>query len=118
MVVVVETDQLSQPEVTSQRGRLGADPFHHVAVAAEHEGPVVDYRVAGLVVAKGQMAFGHGHPHPVPESLPQGTGGDLDARGQAALRMTRSQRSPLAELLQFLERQAVAGQVQQRVQQH
>ncbi len=118
VIVVVEADQLSQPQMSCQRGRLGADPLHHVAVAAEHEGPVIHNLVAGLVVAIGQMAFRHRHPHPVPESLSQGSGGDLDTRGQAPLRMTRGARSPLAELLQFFERQVVAGQMQKGVEQH
>ena len=42
VVVVVDVDQPAQAEVAGQGGRLVADALHQVAVAADHEGVVVD----------------------------------------------------------------------------
>ena len=42
VVVVVDVDQPAEAEVAGQRRRLVADALHEVAVAADHEGVVVD----------------------------------------------------------------------------
>ncbi len=117
LVVVVQADQLAQLQVTRQRRRLGGDAFHQVAVADEGPGAVVDHGVAGAVVGAGQLRLGDGHADRVGEPLPQRAGGDLDARRVAALRMPRRLAAPLAELLQVVDGQPVAGDVQQAVQQ-
>ena len=92
--------------------------LHHVAVGADRIGVVVHHRFAGAVVALGEEALGHRHPHRVGEALPERPGGDLHAGGVPALGVPRGARAPLAELLQVLERELVAAEVQQRVQQH
>src|SRR3546814_12167897 len=51
------------------------------------------------------------------EALPERPGGDFHARGVAALGMSRRLAAPLPELLDVVERQVVAGDVQQAVQQ-
>src|SRR5581483_4364753 len=61
---------------------------------------------------------GERHADAVGEALPERTGGGLDAGGEMRLRMSRRARAPLAKLLQLVERQVVAGEVQERVEQH
>jgi hypothetical protein len=49
---------------------------------------------------------------------PERPGGSLDAGRVAVFRMARGLAVQLAEILQVVDRQVVAGQVQQRIQQH
>jgi len=111
-VVVVKDDQLTELKVAGERTGLGLDPLHHVAVARDDVGTMVDDLVSGSVEARGQMRLGHGHAHRVAEPLSEGTGGGLHARRQVALRMTRGQTVPLAEALDLIERQIIAGQME------
>ena len=46
LVVVVERDQLAEPEMPGERRRLRGDAFHEVAVRAQHVGVVIDHLVA------------------------------------------------------------------------
>jgi hypothetical protein len=117
VVLVVEGDQLAEPEVAGQRGRLHRDALHQVAVGAEDVGSVVDDRVVGPVVAGGEVGLGEGEPDGVGEPLAERAGGDLDAGGVAALGVAGRLRAQLAEGLDLLDRQVVAGQVEQRVEQ-
>ena len=41
-VVVVQADQLAEPQVAGQRRRFGRDAFHQVAIADDHVGVVID----------------------------------------------------------------------------
>ena len=118
VVVVVERDQLAQPEVAGEAGGLGGDALLEVAIGAEGVGPVVDDLVAGPVELGGQPALGDGHAHRVGEALAQRAGGGLDARGHAELGVARRARAHLAEALELLERQVVAGEVEHRVEEH
>ncbi len=63
------------------------------------------------------MRFRNRHAHAVAESLAERAGGGFDARRQAALRVTWRNAAPLAELLDLLKRQIIAGDVQQAVEQ-
>ena len=118
VVVVVEVEQLAELQVAGEGRRLGGDPFHQVAVGDEREGAVVDDLVPGPVEARGERALGHRHADGVGGALPERTGRGLDARRQQRLGMARRAAAPLPERLQVVERQVVAGQVQQRVEQH
>ena len=57
-------------------------------------------------------------PDRVGEPLPERAGGGLDAGRQAVLGVARVCAAPLPERLEVVERQVVAGQVEERVQQH
>ena len=92
-----------------------ADALHEVPVAAEDEDVMVD-RARSEVRTK--EALGHPHADAVGEALAEGAGRDLDAGRDVNLGMARRARSPLAELLDVVEREAVAVQVQHRVQKH
>jgi hypothetical protein len=75
-------------------------------------------RVAGAVELRGEQALGHREADGVGESLAERARGGLDARRDADFGMARRLRVELAEAAQLLERQVVAGEVQQRVLQH
>ena len=89
VVVVVEQRQLAEPQVPGERGRLVADALHQVAVAGERAGAVVDDPLAGAVEARGQEPLGDRHADRVADPLAERAGGDLDARGVAALGVAR-----------------------------
>ena len=117
LVLVVEIDQLAQPEMTGERGGLGGDPFHQVAVGDDAVDVVVDDIEPRAVEGRGQEPLGDGHANAIGEALPQGTSGDIDPRGMQALRMTGRLGAKLAEVLQLVERQIIASDVQQAVEQ-
>ena len=68
------------------------------------------------IEARCEGRLGDGHADGVGQALPQGTGGGLDAGGLAVFRMAWRTTSPLAEPLEFLQRQVEARDMQQRVQ--
>ena len=70
------------------------------------------------VVARGQVGLGDGHAHPVAEALTERSRRSLDARSQPALGMAGRAASPLAELLDLLERQIVTCKMEHTVDQH
>ena len=57
-------------------------------------------------------------PDGVGEALAERTGGRFDARCQAPLRVARRPGAPLAEVLQVVDGQVVARQVEHRVEEH
>ena len=112
VVVVVHAHQPTEALVAGQRGGLVADAFHQAAVAGEHEREVVLHigAEAGLEVALRQ-----GHADGVGEPLAERAGGDLHAGGVADLGVARRGRTPLAEGLDVVQFQPVAGEEQHRV---
>ena len=117
-VVVIEGDQLGQLPGAGQRTSLVRNAFHHAAVAEEGIAVVVDDGEAVAVEFGGQQLLGQCHAHGVADALAERAGGRFDARGVAEFRVARGFAVQLAEALEFVERQVVAGQVQQRVEQH
>jgi hypothetical protein len=118
VVVVVQGDELPEAEVAGEARRLRRDPLLEVAVGAERVRPVVDDVVAVAVELGRQARLGDRHSDRVREALAEGTGGRLDAGRQPVLRMAGRPGSPLAEALEVLHRHVVAGQVEERVEQH
>ena len=113
-VVVVEDDQVAQREVAGQRARLVRDALHQVAVGGDHE-----HAEPGIVAEPGlQVRPGDRHADRRRDALAERAGRRLDARRVSVLGMPRGHAAPLAEALQLVQRQVVAGQVQQRVEQH
>ncbi len=117
-VVVVEGNELAEPEVPRERSRLGRDPLLEVPVGAERVGPVVDDVVAGPVELEGQPTLGDRHADGIREALAERPGRRLDARRQPELGMARGLRAPLTERLEVVERHVVAGQMKERVEEH
>jgi len=117
-VVVPEGSQLAQPPGAGERTGFVGDTFHQAAVAEEDPGAVIDDGVAGLVELVGQQLLGHGHAHGVGDALTERAGGGFDAGGVAQLGVARRLAVQLAEVLQIVDGQIVAGEVQQGVDQH
>ncbi len=117
-VVIVEGGELVQPQGAGQRADLVGYAFHQAAIAEEHIGVVVDDLMTRLIELRRHDFLRQGEAHGVGQALTQRTGGGLDAGGVAELRMARGLAVQLAEVLQVVDGQVVAGQVQQRVDQH
>ena len=118
VVVVPERDQAAEAEVTGERGGLGRDALLQVAVGRDHVRVVIDDLVAVAVVALGQHALAERHADRRRDALAERPGGGLDAGGVAVLGVTGGRGAELAEVLEVVEREAVPGQVQRRVQEH
>ena len=92
--------------------------FHHAAIAQEHVGVVV-YDVVAFTVELGcQDLFGQGEAHGVGDTLAEWASGGLDAWGVAIFGVARGAAVQLAETFEVIDGDVVAGQVQQRVDQH
>ena len=115
VVVVVEVDELPEPELSRDRGRLVGDALHQVAVGADRVDVVVDDLVVRAVVALGEEPLRDREADAVREALAERPRRRLDPRRVMHLRVARRERLPLAEPLQLVEREVVAGQVQRRV---
>ena len=117
-VVVPQRDQLVQLERAGQRAGFVADAFHQAAVAQEDIGVMVDDVKARAIEFLTQQTFSQGHADGVGDALAERAGGGFHARGDAVFRVAGGLAVQLAEILQFRHRQVVAGEVQQRVDQH
>src|SRR5690606_3269456 len=96
--------------------RLLADAFYQAAVAGDDPGAVVHDLAAE---AGAHRLLGDGEADGIREALAKGAGRRLDTRHMAVFRMARGDRAPLAEVPDLVERHVlVAGQVEQRVDQH
>jgi len=71
VVVVVNPAQVGKLEVAGQGRRLAADPFHHVAVAAQGVHLMLEQIVTGTVVSGRQPAFRDGHADARRHALPK-----------------------------------------------
>ena len=118
VVVVVEVDQPSQGEMPGQRGGFGGDAFHQVAVGDDGVDVGIDQFEAGPVEGRGKMRGGNGHADAGGKALSQRAGGGLHAGGQPVFGVAGGEAAPLAEVLELLEGQVVAGEMQQGVEQH
>ena len=119
-VVVIQDDELAESQVAGQARRFGRHALLEIAVRGDDVGPVIDDRAVGTVGVElgGESALGDGHADRVGQALAERTGRGFDAGRQAVLRVARRDAAPLAERLEVVHRDRVAGQVEQRVQQH
>ena len=98
------------------RGGLVADALHHVAVGGDHPGAVIHQRAAE---PRRQQPLGERHADRGGDALAERAGGGLDRRVLAVFGMAGGGGVELAEALDLLDPHAVvAGEVEQRVQQH
>ncbi|SMS00694.1 hypothetical protein VIM7927_01963 [Vibrio mangrovi] len=74
---------------------------------------VIDDIVTIAVKLGCQCFFRNRHTHGIGNALSQRTGGRFDARRITVLRMARCFRVKLTEILQVIDRQVIASQVQQ-----
>ena len=116
VVVVPHHDQLAQLVAARKGNRLVADAFHQAAVTRDHIGEVVD---DFLAVLRALDFLGHCKPDRVRDPLTQRAGGGFNRIGQEVFRVARGACAHLAEVLDLFEGELlVAGQVQQRIDQH
>ena len=92
--------------------------FHQATVAEKDIRAMIDNVMAVTVEFRRQHALRQRHAYRIREALAQRAGGGLHAGRHAVLRMAWSFGVQLAEVFQFRDRQLVARQVQQRIQQH
>ena len=116
LVVVEQHDQAAEPEMPGQRNRFVAETLHQAAVAGDDISIVIDELVAE---ARVDQALRQRHADRGGDPLPERPRRGLDAGRMAVFGMARRLRSPLPECLELIQRHAlIAGQVQQRIQQH
>ena len=118
VIVVVEIDQVAEPPVARERGRLRGHALHQIAVGDDAEDAPGDGGEVLAVESRGQHLRGDREPDAVPEPLAERAGRGLDAGGQAALGMARGAAAELSEASQLLEWKLEAGEVEQGVEQH
>src|SRR5688572_5290163 len=104
--------------MSRQRGRLRSHAFHKVAVAHDRVGGVVNDLESWAVVTCGELRFGDRHADGVCEALAERPGRDFYARSMPTLWMSWRLAAPLTELFDVAEREVIASQVQQAVEQH
>ena len=115
-VVVPQQHQLGEAQVAGERDHFLADAFLQATVADEGIGEMVDQ--AGTETCA-QKRFGDRHAQRIGDALAERAGRHFDAGGRVDLGVPGAVRAEFAKRLDLLDRDAfVAGQVQQRIQQH
>ena len=79
---------------------------------------VIDNRMSRAVEDRAKVCLGERHADGIPQALAEWTGRRLDSGCVAELRMSRSAALPLAEVLEFVEREVIAAQMEKAVEQH
>ncbi len=113
LVVVVDHAEVAELLVTGERAGLVGDALLDVTVGGDAPDVVPERRVGAvrLGVEQAALAAGrHRHADRVAEALAERPGGGLHARGVAVLRVARGERAPLAQRLEVVQRQRVAGE--------
>lgn len=88
VVVIVDSDEVAQLQVTGHGGGLTGDTLHSAAIAEEGVGIVVEELEAGLVVDTGGVSLSNGQTNSVGETLAQRTSGDLNSGSIVSLGVT------------------------------
>ena len=105
--------------MAGQGAGFRSDALLVAAITHHHIGVVIHEGGAGLVELGGQVGFSDRQTHGVGDAGAQGAGGHFHAGGFKGFGVTGRLGAPLAELLDVVDRhRVVAGEVQQRVQQH
>ena len=117
-VIVVKVDQLSQFEMAGEGSGFRRNTFHQITIGNDCVDMVIDYRKLFLVESCGKMGSAHSHAHTISKTLAQGPGSDFHSWRQKILRMAWRFRAPLAEILDFIQREIIARQIKQRIDQH
>src|SRR3954468_10871118 len=92
--------------------------FHHAAIAEEYVGVVINYIMTIAIELCRKNFFSERHTDSVGDTLTKRTSGRFYTWGIAALRVAWRFRMQLTELLDVLNRQIVASQMQHRINQH
>ena len=116
VVAVVEHDELVEGERACEREDFGGDALHHAAVAAEGKGVVIDDGEIRLVEDGGEVRFSNRHADCHAHAGAQRPCRSFHALRMAVLGMAGRQGAVLAEVLEVVERQPVAEEVQQGIE--
>src|SRR3989442_9342226 len=117
-VLIVQIDEIAEPEMPRQGGGLAGNAFHQVPVAHQAEDPIVQQPKVFPIVPRGEILLRDCHPHAVTESLSEGARSGLHSCRQAMLGMPGCPTPPLAETLDFLHGQVVTREVKERIKKH
>src|SRR6266480_4995180 len=117
VIVVIETDQLAEPGVSRERSGLVRDALHHVSIAGDEIHVMVDDLLLAIE-HRAHVRFGYGHADCIAHSLAERASGGLNAGGIAVFWMSGRLALPLTELLQIIESEIVAREIEHAVQQH
>lgn len=118
MVVVVDTDQVAELQVTSGGGSLGSNTLHGATITEEEVGVVVNKVEGRLVVDGGGVSLGDGETDGVGETLAERTSGDLDTWGIVGLWVTWGDAVDGTEGLDVVHGDAVAEEVEESILEH
>lgn len=99
VVVIVDSDEVAQLQVTGHGGGLTGDTLHSAAITEEGVGVVVEELEAGLVVDTSGVSLSNGQTNSVGETLAQRTSGDLNSGSVVSLRVTGGDAVELLEQL-------------------
>ena len=78
---------------------------------------MVNHIIAGFVELSSQMCLCHSHTYSHTHAGTQWAGSSLDTYSVAILRMARSQRTVLTEVLHVIQRKSITEIMEQRIQQ-
>src|SRR5579859_8176610 len=118
MVIIVEVDKFAELEKTSHGSGLRGDAFHQIAIAGNGVDIMIDNSVIRAVVAISQEALGNCHTDAVSKTLTERAGSGFYASRMTMLGMARCEAAPLAELLELLQREIVASEIEHAIQKH
>ena len=107
VVVVVNPTEICKLQVPGERSGFAGDAFHHASVSAERVHVEVEQILKTwdfAVVTRCQPLTGNGHSNTGCDALSQRSGGSLNPRCPAVLRMSRTAAIQLAECLDGVER--------------
>ena len=117
-VVVIHHDELAEAESPGEGTGLLRQPFHEAAVAEEHVCVVIDNGEAVAVELGGEQFFSHSHAHGGGKALSERPGGGFHAGGHPLFGMAGRTGAELAEILDIVHAQVIAGEMQHAVEQH
>mmetsp|Transcript_61966 Transcript_61966/g.98130 ORF Transcript_61966/g.98130 Transcript_61966/m.98130 type:complete len:523 (-) Transcript_61966:186-1754(-) len=118
-VVIVESNQLSQTQVASICASFVRNSLLHASITCNGVGVVVDQLHARFVVNCCKVGFSGRQANRVGDTHAKGSGGHFNALGLEVLWVAGSLGTPLSELLDVIDGDAlVASQMQQRVLEH
>lgn len=118
MIVIVDSNQVAELQVTSGGSRFTGNALHGAAIAEECVGVVVDQLKAGLVEDASGVCLRNSETHGVCEALTKRSGGHFNTRCVVRLWVTWSLAVDLAESLEVVDGEVVAEEVQQSVLEH
>jgi hypothetical protein len=90
MVVVPDSNEVAELEVTGQGASLARHTLHQAPIAKEAVCVVVDQVETGLVESSRGVSLGDGKANGVGDTLAQGAGSNLNTGGVMSLGVARS----------------------------